>query len=453
MKKFTSVVVALILALSLTACGSKETQDATDTKTETSTTTNETTATTAPETTTPETAATETVKIGFLTPLSGTNANYGKECLAGAQMVVDLINEANPDYKMALAKDAGLPNLNGAKIELVVADSKSDPTVATSEVKRLISEKGCVAITGQFTSAMTKTVAVVTEQYGIPLLTAGSSPSLTADDSTLEWYFRFGPNDSTYIEDSYKYLDYLNENKSADIKTVALVSEDTEFGANIVKEELKFAEQFGYEVVENITYSANATNLSSEVMKLKTANPDVIFMASYTSDAILYVKTFKEQNYTPKMILGQRGGFINTDFFSALGNDTEYIYSTAGWGSDLPVETSQQVLDLYKTKYSDGVSLSEGHVKDLTNVLLLALAINQAGSTEPEAIRTALKNLDVDISTLFIPWSGITINEHGQNTSANSFIQQIQNGKYATVFPAESKAVDAIFPTPNWDQR
>lgn len=448
MKRITSVVLASVLALSLTACGSKGTQETTDTKTDSNTATSETA-----KTETAETASTEIIKIGFLTPLSGPNANYGKECLAGAQMVVDLINEANPDYSMALAKDAGLPNLNGAKIELVVADSKSDAAIGTSEAKRLISEEGCVAITGQFTSAMTKTVAVVTEQYGIPLLTAGSSPSLTAEDSTLEWYFRFGPNDSTYIEDSYKYLDYLNETKNAGIKTVALVSEDTEFGANIVKEEVKFAEQYGYEIVENITYSANATNLSSEVMKLKTANPDVIFMASYTSDAILYVKTFKEQNYTPKMILGQRGGFINTDFFSALGNDTEYIYSTAGWGSDLPVETSQQVLALYKDKYSEGISLSEGHVKDLTNVLILAIAINQAGTTESEAIREALKNLQVDISTLFIPWAGITINEHGQNTSANSFIQQIQNGKYATVFPEESKAVDAVFPTPNWDER
>ena len=112
--------------------------------------------------------------------------------------------------------------------------------------------------------------------------------------------------------------------------TVALVSEDTEFGANIRIEEERMAEEDGIEVVENITYSSSATNVSSEVMKIKAANPDVIMMSSYASDAILYLKTFKEQNYVPKMLLGQRGGFVQTDFLDAMGKDTEFIPQADG---------------------------------------------------------------------------------------------------------------------------
>ena len=83
---------------------------------------------------------------------------------------------------------------------------------------------------------------------------------------------------------------------------------------NIRIEEEWIAEEYGIEAVENITYSSSVTNDSSEAMKIKAATPDVIMMSSYASDAFLYLKTFKEQNYVPKMLLGQRGGFVQTDF-------------------------------------------------------------------------------------------------------------------------------------------
>ena len=397
--------------------------------------------------------AEETIKIGFLCPMSGANATYGLQVKAAGEMMADVINEAHPEMATALAAEAGLPNLNGAKIELVFADSKQDPTTATSEAKRLITEEGVVALTGQYTSAVTKAVAVVTETYGIPLLTAGSSPSLTDPETGLEWYFRFGPNDNTYIEDAFKYLTELNESGKADAKTIALVSEDTEFGANIRLSEQTLAEKYGFEIVEDISYSASATNVSAEVLKIKTADPDVIFMSSYSSDAILYLKTFKEQNYVPKMLLGQRGGFVQTDFLDTMAGDTEYICTTAGWSADIDTDASKQLVEYYKEFTPDGAELSEGHVKDMVNLQLLAIAINQAGTTDAEAIRDALRNLDVDTATLPIPWEGIEIDEYGQNVKANSFVVQMKDGAYQTVYPFANATIETTYPMPNWDER
>jgi len=262
-KKFLAVTLAAAMGFSLAACGSSTgsnqapandvTEEAANDNTEEDGKTEET----SPE------ASQDTVRIGFLTPMSGANATYGLQVKAAGQMICDVINEEHPEITMALAEQAGLPNLNGAKIELVFADSKQDPTTATSEAKRLITEENIVALTGQFTSAVTKAVAVTTETYGIPLLTAASSPTLNDGENPLEWYFRTGPNDNTYIEDAFKFLKELNETKGTDLKTVALVSEDTEFGANIRIAEQTYAEQYGFEVVEDISYSSSATNVSS----------------------------------------------------------------------------------------------------------------------------------------------------------------------------------------------
>ena len=446
-----AVTLAAAMTFSLAACGSSESASETPAASAAEESAEES-GETAEEAEAPA-ASGETIKIGFLTPMSGANATYGLQVKAAGEMIVDVINEEHPEIGLALAEAAGLPNLDGAKIELVFADSKQDPTTANSEAKRLITEEGIVALTGQFTSAVTKAVAVTTETYGIPLLTAASSPTLTDGSNPLEWYFRTGPNDNTYIEDAFKFLDQLNETQGTDLKTVAFISEDTEFGANIRIAEQTYAEQYGYEVVEDISYSSSATNVSSEVLRIKTANPDVIFMASYSSDAILYLKTFKEQNYTPKVLLGQRGGFVQTDFLDTMAGDTEYIYTTAGWSTDLKNPATSQLVELYKEYTPDGAELSEGHCKDMTSLLLACIAINQAGSTDPAAIQEALRNLDVDTSMLPIPWAGYEMDEYGQNQAANSFIVQMKDGKYQTVYPAENAVIDATVPMPGWNER
>lgn len=394
----------------------------------------------------------DTIKIGFLAPLSGPAANLGQQTVSAAKMMQDIINEANPEFDIMLADTEGLPNLNNRKIELVIGDTKGDPQVAVSEARRLISEEGVVAIAGNFSSAMTKTVAVVTEQFGIPLLTAGTSVTLTDGSTELDWLFRFGLNDATFTKDTFEYMKQLNEKENAGLKTVAFISEDTEFGANIVKEELKNAELYGFEVVGNITYSQNATNLSSEVMKLKDTNPDVIIMAAYASDAILFVKTIKEQNFFPKMLIGQRGGFIVDDFVKALGQDTEYIYSSSGWAEDIATKGNQQISKLFPEKYSNGIKLNDGIVRDTINILFIALGINQAGSTEPEALREALLNLKVDTDKIIMPWE-VDMDEYGQNQAVTGSMVQIQGGKYKTVYPESAKSSDGVVPTPSWSER
>jgi branched-chain amino acid transport system substrate-binding protein len=396
------------------------------------------------------TADSKIIKIGFLTPLTGTSAALGKQVLQAANMIVDLINEDHPESHMALGPGVGLPNLKGAKIELVVADHKSDAATAVAEAKRLITEEHVVAITGEFTSALIKAVAVVTEQYQIPLLAAGSAVSLTDGSTPLQWFFRFGVNDATYIKDTFDFLQMLNDTQKAGIKTVALFSEDSEFGANIVKQEVKFADLGGFKVVNNITYPANSTNLTSEVLKIKESNPDVLIMASFSSDASLFINTAIEQQYTPKLIIGQRGGFIQPDYLSTMGVKNNYILTTGSWAADQKNVVAQELEALYPAKYSSGLALSDAHVKDIACLLFVAMAINQAGTTDSVAVRDAIHNFKFDPATLFVSWKGISIDQYGQNSLANGVVAQYLDGKYQTVYPVEVAAMKAVYPMPGF---
>ena len=458
LKKVISVALAACMAFSLMACGGGSKSSSAGSNTEGTKATKEAADTTAKED--DQTAASadsadngsgEVIKIGWLAPLTGTAAENGKQVTQAAKMIVDLINEEHADVDMLLAADAGLANLNGAKIQLVEADTKGDTTVATSEAKRLISEEGCVALTGQLTSGMSKAISVITEQYEIPLVTAGSAVTLTDGSEDYEWLFRYNLTDATYIDDSYKLMDQAKE-AGTSIETVAFLSEDSEFGANIVTVEVEKAEEYGYNVVENMTYAANSTSLSSEVLKLKEANPDVLMVAGYATDVILLVNTMRDQDWSPKMLIGQRGGFVTDDFFTALGDRTEYIYSTGGWAPDLSKACIQSLQEIYPT-YSNGIEFNEGMSKDCANVLMIAACLNQAGTTEASALKEALKNPDVDYSKIFMPWESITMDEYNQNVDATGVVMQVQDGKYVTVYPSGVANAEAIYEVPNWSER
>jgi branched-chain amino acid transport system substrate-binding protein len=440
MKKLVSMILCFAMVLSIAACGGSGGTAGSGTP--------------SPSTgSSPSSDGTETIKIGVLTPLTGASAQLGGQTVEVYQMLVDIINEEHPELAVAMAASAGITSMNGTKIELVVADHKSDATTAVSEAKRLITEKNVVAICGEFTSALAKAVAVVTEQYQIPLVVSCSSVSLTDGTNDFEWLIRYAINDDTYVKDTFDFINYLNETQNANIKTVALFSEDSEFGANLVPVEERYAKEYGFELVEKINYSSSATNLTSEVLKLKSADPDVLIMASFVSDALLFVNTCKEQQYTPNFIIGQRGGFIQSDYLDAMGDKNNYICTTGSWAADINTEVTRQMNELWaNSEYNSGkIDLLDSHVKDAINLLFLAMALEKAGTTESEALRDALLHPDYDMDTLIIPWAGIEFNEYGQNTLSNGVVTQWYDGAYHTVYPASAAAMEAVFPLPEWE--
>lgn len=392
----------------------------------------------------------DTIKIGVLLPMSGAQAKAGVEVKQAMNMFADIINESRDDIDIPLAASSGITGIDGKKIELVYGDLKTADT-ALSEAERLITSEDVVAICGLFSSATTKTAAVSTEKYGVPLFSEGTSPTLT--QKGYQYFFRVFPDDTMYVEDTFQYLVELNEERNAGIVSVALVSEDTEFGKNIADLELEAASRYGFEVVENITYSSNATNLISEALKLKKSEPDVVLMSSYISDVILYMRTFKQLNYMPKMIIGQRGGFMTSELFTALGDDAEGLFSTSAWALDLQLPLVQQLNELYMTQYSGGVELMPDVLKSAVDLYILCIAMNQAGSADADAIKTAIENLEYPAEAMFIPGNGFEFNTYGQNTGGTSLISQIQEGAYRTVYPSEFCAVKGIFPVKDWDER
>ncbi|HUL00539.1 MAG TPA: ABC transporter substrate-binding protein [Nitrospirota bacterium] len=391
------------------------------------------------------------IKIGAVYPLTGNIASTGIDCRRGVDLAVDIIN-GKYNLDLPLAKSAGLPNLGGAKIEIVYADTKGDPKNGMSETERLITAEKVVGMIGAYQSSVTKTASQETERLKIPYVCSdSSSPTLT--ERNFKYFFRVSPHDALFARDQFEFLKDLEKKTGQKAKTVALLYENTEFGSNVGKAEKKYAEEFGYKVVADIAYAANATDVTSEVGKLMNSKPDVLMHAAYITDAILFTKTFKERGFQPKGFLTM-AGYIEPGYLPAVKADGNYFIVRSTFALDLAKKKRLvgQVNELFKKKY--GIDMSENAARSFMAPFVLADAINRAKSTDPEAIVNALLKTNIPGNQVIYPWKGIKFDPKShQNIYARGTLVQILNQDYTTVWPFDAAAKPVVWPFPAWKDR
>ena len=399
----------------------------------------------------PVPAQQKVIKIGAVYPLTGNIASTGLDCRRGVDLAVDIIN-GKYDLDLPLAKSAGLPNLGGAKLEIVYADTKGDPKNGMSEAERLIAQEKVVAMIGAYQSSVTKTASQATERLKIPYVCSdSSSPTLT--ERAYKYFFRVSPHDAIFAHDQLVFLKDLEKKTGKKIQTVALLYENTEFGSNAGKYLKKYAQEFGYKVVADVSYSANATDVTSEVGTLVKSKPDVLMHASYITDAILFTKTFKEMGFAPKGILTM-AGYIEPGYLPAVKADGNYIIIRSTFALDLAKKKPlvAKVNQLFKKKY--GIDMSENAARSFMAPFVLADAINRAKTTESEAVVKALLATNITGKQVIYPWKGIKFDPAShQNIYAQGTLVQIQNQDYVTVWPFASAAKEVVWPFPAWKGR
>lgn len=111
----------------------------------------------------------------------------------------------------------------------------------------------------------------------------------------------------------------------------------------------------------------------------------------------------------------------------------------------------KQVNDLFNSRYK--INFTGNSSRTFTGLMVMADAINRAGSTEPEAIRKSLAATDIPGSKLIMPWKGVKFDATGQNTLGQGILVQIMGGKYNTVWPFDMASREVTWPMPKWDQR
>ena len=392
--------------------------------------------------------ADDTVRVGATYPLSGGAASAGTAAKQAIEVAVEIINNAHPEMpKLPLAPTVGLPNLGGKKIEVVFTDHQGNPATAQSQTLRLITQEHVVAMVGAYQSSCGLTASAVAERYGIPFMASeASAPSLTLRG--FKWLFRPTPIGTHF---GAAYADFMLQRKAAGMKVdkIAVVNENTEYGTSTGDAIVKAATDKGLKVDLRIPYNANSTDVSSQVLQLKNEKPDVAIFVSYTSDSILFMKTMRNLDYKPTILIGDDSGFSDTSFIDAVGDLAEGVINRSSYDIGKPGSNSFIVNELY-TKHA-GHALDDTSARAMQGFLALADAINRAGSTDPAKIQAALQATDLKPDQLMIGYKGINYDETGQNKLASTLLVQLIKKHYVPVWPSDMATMEPQMPFKGWN--
>jgi branched-chain amino acid transport system substrate-binding protein len=391
----------------------------------------------------------KTVKIGAIFPLSGNAASAGVHGKAAIETAVEIINSGNPALgNLPLTKNAGLKGLGGAKVEVVFADNQGSPAVGQNQALRLITEEKVVALTGAYQSGVTLTASAIAEKYGIPFVN-GESVAANLTERGFKWFFRVTPVASDFAK---IYLEFLKEMKAGGqkIDNIAIVHENTEYGTSVANVITGVFKENGLPIAQDIAYSANTTDVQSQVLQLKDKKPDVVIMISYTSDAILYSKTFQALDYKPPMMIADNSGYSDPSTLKAVGKQIQGLFNRSSFAIGAAGTPTFLINEIYKKK-SGGDDLDDTAARQMQGFFVLVDAIDRAGSTEPAKIQAALKATDLKPDQLIMGYKGVKFDDKGQNILAAGLVIQLQDGEnYVPVWPKQLAKTAPVFPYKGW---
>jgi branched-chain amino acid transport system substrate-binding protein len=410
--------------------------------------------------------AEEVIKIGAIYPLTGGAAAAGRELRAGAELAAEIANMTMADINMTMAKNSGIKSMGGAKIELIFKDHEGNPTLGADLAKKLILDDKVDGLLGCYHSSVTKTVSAVAEQHGIPMINGTStSPALTKRG--FKWFWRTTPHDVWFTKDLFELLTGLTEGKvkgvsavpKNDIINIASACENSEWGSFVSALIEDFSAKYKFNLKKSMLYSAKAPDLSSEVRSMKASKANVLLFASYTSDAILMIKTLKAQKIQPKIIWGQDAGFEKPEFRSTLGDSIVGILTRTVFLPQVVQlkAVAGQVNALYKAKTQN--DLGGASARAFTGLQTWVHVLEKAGSTNPADIQQAANSLKIPGNELVVPWAGIKFatsgEELGQNVMGSGLIGQYQKGPdgkigLQIVYPFDVASADMIYPFPKF---
>ncbi len=390
------------------------------------------------------------IKIGTLFPLTGSCALAGSRCKAAVETAVEVINNAHPECDVPLAAQEGI--LGGYKIVLVHADHQGKPDIAKTEAERLFNQEKVYAIVGCYNSACTNPASFVAERQG-KIFMCGCSSSAALTERGLKYFFRMAPTDKTESIEFCDVMEWMNEVKGANLHTIGIIYENTEFGKHAADEGKLAAAEAGFEVIADVPFSPGATNMNSEVQTLKAKNPDVVFGACLGGDYTLWVRTMKQMDWLPKMCLNYCTGYQDPVITQQLGDDGNYFMGGTGYSPEFAdlMPAVAAVENIYKTKIEPSVPFDSDSIQEAVATFILAQAIEKAGTLDYDKVSETLyanewdSPLSMGGKVAFVPG--------GQNAKAMSMMTQLQGGEYKRVYPPELATHDIIFPMIPWNQR
>ncbi|HEX2590459.1 MAG TPA: amino acid ABC transporter substrate-binding protein [Rhizomicrobium sp.] len=365
------------------------------------------------------------IRIGAPLPLTGALAPEGIKQQEGYDLWAEEVNKAG-----------GIKVGNDRyKVQLVYYDYQSATPRAVQLTEKLASEDKVNFIFSPFGSGATKASSNVSEKYKIPTISSTGSSEQVYDQG---YKYLFGTLNSNVVV-SKALTKYFKE-KAPNVKKVAIYSRNDLFPLALATSLDDAAKAAGYQVIYFEKYPLNAMDHSAALTELRAKGADWIYVSGYTDDLIRIRKQMSE-NKVSAPVITMLAGPAYPEFTESLGDIANGVTSVTWWHPALRFKendvfgSTENFVKLFQAKYHKVADYAQA--SSSVAGVVLQLAIEKAGSIDPEKVRDVLANTKFD--TFYGP---IKFGPSGQNVTADNPIFQIQNKKITIIAPPDVKAGD-----------
>jgi branched-chain amino acid transport system substrate-binding protein len=336
------------------------------------------------------------IVFGMETSLSGQDAAFGTANRDGANLAIKQANEEGV--------------LDGREVELQAEDDEARPEKAASICKKFSTSAAVVFTAFSYTS-IPCTEVLEGKKPQVTIL--ATSHVLTEQGN--EWLFRIAVPDTKLAEDVLKYV------KEQGWTKVALTHVNDDFGNGAAESIQAAADEMGLELVAKETYVAGDREFSAQLGKVKDADPDVHLNWGNYAEAAALAK--QRGNFGLDSVPYIESDAVATPEYPKLaGGASEGVIYATHWSPTYDSAMNKKFIEDFTAEY--------GHAPDLyateayTAALVSIEAIKKAGSTDPQKVRDALANTDLET-----PMGKIAFDEKGDPTYGTFLVEMLGGGE------------------------
>ena len=326
-------------------------------------------------------AAAETVKIGFVTALSGQSAKAGEAINRGLTIAIEEIN----------AKGGVL---GGRQLELVRRDDEGNPAKGQVAARELIFKEKVAVLIGGLDTPVSLAIIQISNEQKVPFMGPwAAGTQITRNGANPNFVFRVSAVDEIVDRAMLQYAQTRYTTKSPGVIVVNNPWGESNQNGLLAALQAKGVKPAGVEKFE-----ANDVDVTPQLSRLKSAGADALLMVGNVGPSAQVVKSLDRMGWKVPIVShwGPAGGRF-TELAGPNAKDVIFVQTYSFFGKQTPV--GERVLAALKKKYSDikgpsDVTPAVGVANAYDAMHLTALAIDKAGSTNGDAIRQAFYKID-----------------------------------------------------------
>lgn len=364
--------------------------------------------------------AAETVRLGLITPLTGTLGFGGNEVKNGAMFAIE-------EKK----------TLFGKEIELVIGDAP-DSTAAVATMERLHSREGLNVVLGGYGSALEEAWQKVSErEKKLCLGVVNWSDKLT--EGGLQYYYRFAARVSDLSANIAEFLSDVGPktlNKDIkDIKVVVINGDLTSYVAGPIVRDLKAA---GFTNITHETYPSDLKDFTPMLLKIRRAKPDILIPCQYTAEGAVFRRQMVAMDYEPAITIGGGLAYDQPEFADLGPKAADGVMSISFTNPAMNPNVCVGLTE-FKEKYTKrhGYPPLVHALSGYAGTLAYLDVLEKAGSLDVDAVRKALAEVNIPEGKTPAYWGMKFNDQHHNELARRGVVGQWKKGVYTVVWPPE----------------